>query len=68
VRLTDHTWVGEPHVGLIDAQISAHGEPAAAQLNSDGSMHWFKTRRKVAPGQAVVFYLNDAVVGGATAG
>lgn len=67
VRLTDHTWVGQPYVGLIDAQISAHGQPAAAQLNSDGSLRWAETRKKVAPGQAVVFYLNDAVVGGATA-
>ena len=30
-------------------------------------MRWLETRRKVAPGQAVVFYENDAVVGGATA-
>jgi len=68
VRLSEHTWVGQPHVGPIDAQISAHGEPAAAQLNSDGSLRWVETRRKVAPGQAVVFYVKDAVIGGATAG
>ena len=67
VRLTDHIWVGQPYFGLIDAQISAHGEQAPAQVNADGSMRWLETRRKVAPGQAVVFYENDAVVGGATA-
>ncbi len=67
VRLTDHVWAGQPHVGPIEAQISAHSSQAPADLNSDGSMRWLETRRKVAPGQAVVFYQNDIVVGGATA-
>jgi len=67
VRLTDYLWAGQPHQGLVEAQISAHGEEAPAHLYSDGTMRWLQTRRKVAPGQAVVFYLDDAVIGGATA-
>ena len=67
IELRDHIWVGQEQVGPIEVQTSAHGDPAPAFLDSDGSVHWTEARRKVAPGQAVVFYLADVVVGGAPA-
>ncbi len=67
VQLTDHVWVDEPHIGPVQVQISAHGNQASACLTSDGNVHWVDARRKVAPGQAVVFYCDDLVIGGATA-
>jgi len=36
-------------------------------LDVNGNVTWSEPRRKVAPGQAVVFYVDDIVVGGATA-
>ena len=67
VELRDHFWIGPDYQGSVAVQTSAHGDPAAAHLNADGSVQWAQARRKVAPGQAVVFYLDDAVIGGAIA-
>ncbi len=67
VWLSDHVWADQPHVGPVHVQISAHGAQAPAYLTSDGNVHWDQARRKVAPGQAVVFYCDDLVIGGATA-
>tara|TARA_Y100000814_G_scaffold254993_1_gene203182 strand:- start:479 stop:1507 length:1029 start_codon:yes stop_codon:yes gene_type:complete len=67
VELRDHFWIGPEYQGSVAVQTSAHGDPAAAHLNADGSVQWAQARRKVAPGQAVVFYLDDAVIGGAIA-
>ncbi len=67
VELADHVWADKPYVGPVQVQISAHGNQASASLTSDGNVHWVDARRKVAPGQAVVFYNDDLVIGGATA-
>ena len=67
VRLSDHIWADGPYTGAVQVQISAHGAQASAYLTVDGNVRWDEARRKVAPGQAVVFYLDDLVIGGATA-
>ena len=67
LQLRDHVWVDEPHVGPARLQISAHASPNTGDLDVNGNVTWSEPRRKVAPGQAVVFYVDDIVVGGATA-
>ena len=55
----------------LHAQISAHGEPFAVTVSplSDGSVRvvFDEPRRRVAPGQTVVLYRGDVVVGGGIA-
>jgi tRNA-specific 2-thiouridylase len=66
VELDDLIWSGEPVAGPVLAQCSAHGEAAPAEV--DGSrLRWCKPRRRVAPGQAVVLYRGDEVIGGGIA-
>ena len=52
----------------VDAQVSAHGlpEPASATVGLDGevALRWLEPQRKVAPGQSVVLYEGDEVLGG----
>ncbi len=76
VALTDHRWVcGEPFVGDVLAQTSAHGSAWRASLDGEGQLRWDSPQERVAPGQAVVFYeaasktstSNVVVLGGATA-
>jgi tRNA-specific 2-thiouridylase len=66
--LVDLVWVdGDQHVdGHLDVQISAHGSARSGSV-VDGVLHWGESSRRVAPGQSVVFYIDDEVVGGATA-
>ncbi len=50
------------------AQCSAHGEPRQGTIDPlAGVLSWDGTHRRVAPGQAVVLYAGDEVVGGGTA-
>lgn len=56
----------EPQAQLT-AQTSAHGRPAPVQV-VEGGVRWAEPRPRVAPGQAVVLYDGDVVVGGGTAG
>ena len=67
VRLTDHRWADGAAEGDVLAQTSAHGPVGAGRLDADGHLHWARPQRRVAPGQAVVFYDGDEVLGGATA-
>ncbi len=67
VELVDHSWTVSPVVGAIAAQTSAHGSPCPATLTDRGELLWSEPQRRVAPGQMVVFYDGDVVVGGATA-
>ncbi len=67
VDLGDHSWVTRPVTGAVRAQTSAHGTPAAAHLTEGGDLLWANPQRRVAPGQMVVFYDGEVVVGGATA-
>lgn len=60
-------WSHEPLTGSFLVQCSAHGTPMTAAL--DGSvLTWAEPQRRVAPGQSVVLYHEDRVVGGGSAG
>jgi tRNA-specific 2-thiouridylase len=66
VHLDAFSWAHQPHRGPVLAQTSAHGEPRDAVL--DGHvLRWREPQRLVAPGQSVVFYDGDTVLGGAIA-
>ena len=66
VVLTQVCWVYEPVEGEVEAQTSAHGAPVAAAF--DGStVRFAHPVRRVAPGQSVVLYRGDEVVGGGIA-
>ena len=67
VQLADHVWADKPYIGPVQVQISAHGNQASGSLTADGNVQWVDAHRKVAPGQAVVFYIDGLVIGGATA-
>ena len=62
------TWSGAPVERDLRVQCSAHGAARAAVVEPDaGVVHWCEPRRRVAPGQLVVAYDGDRVVGSATA-
>ena len=65
------SWADDPVHGELLAQSSAHGraEPAVVAAGQDGTVtvEWRTRRRRVAPGQAVVLYDRDEVVGGGPA-
>ena len=66
VRVVDATWVdGEPS-GPVLAQTSAHGRVTPATYRN-GVVRFEEAVRRVAPGQSVVLYDGDAVLGGGTA-
>ena len=70
--LTDHVdlehvdWVSEPLAGPLDAQTSAHGTPRPCRVEGD-TVRFDDDARRVAPGQTVVLYEADEVVGGGIA-
>ena len=71
---TDHvglralTWAHEPAVGAVLAQCSAHGDVNVARFDAiERVLRWAEPRRRVAPGQAVVLYDGDEVIGGGIA-
>jgi tRNA-specific 2-thiouridylase len=64
-------WSGPPPAGSTPclAQVRAHGEPVAATAGCDGErvvVDLAEPLRGVAPGQAVVLYDGDVVIGSAT--
>jgi tRNA-uridine 2-sulfurtransferase len=77
--LTDTTvchrvqWSGEPVTGEVLAQASAHGDPKPVTVvggstvdgNDTIEVRWHDPVRRIAPGQSVVFYRHDLVLGGA---
>jgi len=68
VVLTDVVWSDRPVSGPVLAQCSAHGTPLPASFDATTStLLWDEPRRRVAPGQAVVLYDNDEVLGGGIA-
>ncbi|WP_419945447.1 tRNA 2-thiouridine(34) synthase MnmA [Candidatus Poriferisodalis sp.] len=67
VRLVDHRWADGAFTGEVHAQTSAHSPARPALLDADGQLRWADPQRKVAAGQAVVFYDGDEVLGGAIA-
>ena len=68
VELHEHCWALEPFIGEVLVQTSAHGQPMAGALDGNGRLRLAEPARRVAPGQIVVFYDGDLVLGGATAG
>ncbi|MCY3863018.1 MAG: tRNA 2-thiouridine(34) synthase MnmA [bacterium] len=60
-------WADGEVDGPVDIQVSAHGTPAVGVVDQAGRVNWAEPQRRVAPGQAVVFYQGDLVVGGAVA-
>ena len=66
VALTQLCWVREPVAGAVEVQTSAHGDAVGATF--DGStVHFSEPQRRVAPGQSVVLYRGDEVLGGGIA-
>jgi tRNA-specific 2-thiouridylase len=69
--VADPGWAHEPFQGEVWVQTSAHGTPAAASLSAVEEdrlvVSWHEPHQRVAPGQSVVFYEDDRVVGGGTA-
>ena len=66
VALADTTWVDEPASGPVLVQTSAHGVPTPGAF-ADGVVRFVEPQRRVAPGQSVVLYDGDDVVGGGIA-
>ena len=72
LRASDPCWVAEPPAPgeRLQARVRYHAEPEAATvtaLDDDGfTVHFARPVRAVAPGQAVVLYRGDEVVGGGT--
>lgn len=64
--VTDLAWVNGPIDGTVAVQTSAHGTPTEGVVR-DGTVHWNEPQSRVAPGQSVVFYTGDVVVGSGTA-
>ena len=66
--LEDWRWMDGPVDGPVRVQTSAHGAAEAATVDRTGAaVRWAEPRRRVAPGQSVVAYQGDIVVGGGTA-
>jgi tRNA-specific 2-thiouridylase len=66
VRLTQLCWVRAPVEGPVEVQTSAHGDAVAGTF--DGTTVTFaEPQRRVAPGQSVVLYRGDEVLGGGIA-
>ncbi|MFT7602234.1 MAG: tRNA-specific 2-thiouridylase [Acidimicrobiales bacterium] len=69
--LVDVGWSSDPVTAGLTVQCSAHGSrlPGRVLTSADdrAQVIWDEPHRRVAAGQAVVFYVGDEVVGGATA-
>ena len=66
--LTGMTWTHTPVAGDVLAQTSAHGTPMRATFDLVANVvTWHTPHRRVAPGQSVVLYRGDDVVGGGVA-
>jgi tRNA-specific 2-thiouridylase len=67
-RLTRVSWLGDEPAGPVEAQCSAHGQASPARWDPGSSSVRFATPvRRVAPGQSVVLYRGDQVLGGGLA-
>jgi len=69
VTLGDLCWVADAAGdGPVLAQTSAHGDPVEATVDHDGAtVRFARPQRRVAPGQSVVLYRDDEVLGGGIA-
>lgn len=70
VAVRDVLWADAPVTGSVQVQTSAHGAPRDGVVELAGTdramVRWRRPRPRVAPGQSVVFYADDVVVGGGT--
>ncbi len=68
VELADVSWVGRPVTGPaeVEVQTSAHGGPVPGVFTGAG-VRFASPQRRVAPGQSVVLYRGDEVLGGGIA-
>jgi len=64
------SWVDGPVAAgaRVDVQCSAHGAPVPAVYDAAGAVVFDRPQRVVAPGQSVVLYDGDDVLGGGIAG
>ena len=60
--LESWAWTGEAVGGEVELQCSAHGKPACGEI-VNGSVRWRREHRRIAPGQSVVAYRDDLVIG-----
>ena len=68
VQLEQLSWSDSAHDGAVLAQCSAHGAARPAFIDAaSGDLAWEEPQRRVAPGQAVVLYDGDEVIGGGIA-
>ena len=63
LELVDVVWHHGPVTDPVAAQCSAHGSAVAA-LVEGSTLRFMEPHRRAAPGQSVVFYRDDEVVGG----
>ena len=66
VHLTRLCWLHGPVEGPVSVQTSAHGTPVEATFAGD-TVRFHRPQRRVAPGQSVVLYRDDEVLGGGIA-
>lgn len=62
VSLSNLAWVADVEPETVLVQTSAHGTAAPATMVGN-EVHWHEPRRRVAPGQSVVIYEGDEVIG-----
>jgi tRNA-specific 2-thiouridylase len=75
-RISAFTWVDASALeqvnagGTVTAQVSAHGEPLAVTSviisghGAEVSVQWLERQRRIAPGQSIVLFDGDQVLGG----
>jgi tRNA-specific 2-thiouridylase len=66
VALAEVTWVDEPVTGDVEVQSSAHGRTRNATFSGD-TVAFVEPAPRIAPGQSVVLYRGDTVLGGGIA-
>ena len=66
IRVHDLVWVDESVADEVLVQCSAHGAPRPATIDGD-IVRFTRPERRVAPGQSVVVYRGESVLGGGIA-
>jgi tRNA-specific 2-thiouridylase len=66
VELDDLAWHDGAATGPVSVQCSAHGRPVEAEVHGT-TVRFAHPHRRVAPGQSVVFYRDNEVLGGGRA-
>jgi len=64
--LESWTWTGKPVEGEVHVQCSAHGAAERGIIHAD-RVEWASPHRRIAPGQSIVAYADDIVIGGGIA-